>query len=170
MEPYDYIKYVGTIVMLIPILFLFNYPITFILYIVGIFANILVNYVIKRNEKQLPPLYEKKNYVKKKMEKYRLYEYNLYAYPSEKTQNIGYSIGFIGAYLAQNRKNMKNSEIYTITAMIFLFYLIVVIAVLILLRSKHNSFQQMLAGKGVGLLMGILFFKLSEPITAIKSY
>jgi hypothetical protein len=45
MEPYDYIKYIGTIVMLIPILFLFSYPITFILYVVGILVNILVNFI-----------------------------------------------------------------------------------------------------------------------------
>jgi hypothetical protein len=168
-EWYDYVKYIGTIVMLIPILFLFQYPITFVLYIIGIFVNIVVNYIIKKIEKQLPPMYQKRNFVKKKMEKYNLYEYNLYAFPSEKIQNMGYSIGFIGTYLAQNRKKMKDNDIYIITLMIFLFYIIVIVTCFILYNSKHNSIPQMLTGKGIGVIIGILFFKLSEPRAAIKS-
>jgi hypothetical protein len=169
MEWYDYIKYIGTIVMCIPILFLFTYPVTFILYLAGMLVNIFVNYIVKRHEKQLPPLYEKRNFVKKVKEKYNFYEYDLYAYPSEKIQNIGYSIGFIGAYLAQNRKTMKNRDIYILSFMILLFYIAVIVAVSILYGAKRNSAPQMLAGKGIGLIIGILFFKLSEPMVTIKT-
>lgn len=168
-EWYDYIKYVGTIVMCIPILFLFSYPITFILYVAGMFVNVLVNYIVKRHEKQLSPLHKKREFVKKIKEKYRFYEYDLYAFPSEKIQNIGYSIGFIGAYLSQNRKTMKNRDIYILSLMIFLFYIAFVVAVFILYSSKRNSTTQMLTGKGIGLLIGIIFFKLSEPMVTIKT-
>ena len=169
MREYDYTKYIGIIVICIPILFLFTYPVTFILYVVGMLVNIFVNYIVKRHEKQLPPLYEKRNFVKKVKEKYNFYEYDLYAYPSEKIQNIGYSIGFIGAYLAQHRKTMKNRDIYILSYMILLFYIIIVVVVSILYGTKRNSFQQMLAGKGIGLVIGILFFKLSEPMASIKT-
>jgi len=168
-EWYDFIKYSGTIIICIPLLFLFSYPVTFILYLVGMVVNIFINYVIKIHEKQLPPLYEKRNFVKKIREKYKFYEYDLYAYPSEKIQNMGYAIGFIGAYLAQNRKTMKSKDIYILSSFILLFYVAFIIVVFILYSSKHNSASQMLSGKGIGLLIGIIFFKLSEPMVTIKT-
>ena len=168
-EWYDYIKYIGTVMLIVPILFLFRYPITLILYIVGIFVNILVNYTVKYHEKELPPLYEKRKFVKKIKEKYNFYEYNLYGYPSEKNQNIGYSIGFIGSYLAQNRQTMKNRDIYILSFMIFLFYITVIVTIYIIYMARRNSAPQIIAGHSIGIVIGIIFFKLSDPVIAFKT-
>lgn len=162
---YNYIKYIGVIVIFIPFLFLFNKPIKIILYIIGIFVNITVNYLIKIKEKQIAPI--NKN---KKIKKYRFYEYDVYGYPSEKIQNIGYAVGFMATYLIQNHSNINSIDQKRIAYMIILFYFMFIIVVVILSETSHNTMQQMISGKVIGLIIGIIFFKLSEPRESIKYF
>lgn len=160
---YNYIKYIGVIVIFIPLFFLFGQTIKIILYVVGIFVNILVNYLIKIKEKQIAPIHKNK-----KIKKYRFYEYDVYGYPSEKIQNIGYAVGFMAAYLTQNLASISKEDQKRIAYIIISFYFIFIIVVIILSETSHNTIQQMISGKVIGLIIGIIFFKLSEPKQSIN--
>ena len=143
--------------------FLFGQTLKIILYVVGIFVNILVNYLIKIKEKQIAPIHKNK-----KIKKYRFYEYDIYGYPSEKIQNIGYAVGFMAAYLTQNRTNISEVNQRRIAYSIISFYFIFIMVVIILSETSHNTIQQMISGKVIGIIIGIIFFKLSEPKQSIN--
>lgn len=160
---YNYIKYIGVIIMLIPLYFLFGQTIKIIMYIAGIFVNILVNYLIKIKEKQIAPIHKNK-----KIKKYRFYEYDIYGYPSEKIQNIGYAVGFMAAYLTQNLASINEKDQRLIAYAIISFYFIFIVVVIILSETSHNTIQQMITGKVIGIIIGIIFFKLSEPKQSVN--
>lgn len=163
---HKYTKYVGAITMLIPILVIFSFHTTLLVYFVGIIVNILLNYLLKILFRQLPPLYKNKNYVKKVMEKYnKNLDYHMYAFPSEKIQNISYAIGFIATYLFENRKSMKRSMLDIFISVIVVCYIITAVTAGILYFSLHSSIFQMLSGKIVGLIIGVLFGNLARHFT-----
>jgi hypothetical protein len=149
--------------MIVPLFFLFGQTLKIILYVVGIFVNILVNYLIKIKEKQIAPIHKNK-----KIKKYRFYEYDVYGYPSEKIQNIGYAVGFMAAYLTQNLASISKEDQKIIAYAIISFYFIFIIVVIILSETCRNTIPQMISGKVIGLIIGIIFFKLSEPKQSIN--
>lgn len=162
---HKYTKYVGAITMLIPIFIFFNLYTTLFVYIVGIFVNIFVNYLLKISFRQLPPLYQKKNYVKKIMEKYnKKLDYEKYALPSEKIQNISYAIGFIATYVVENYNSVKN-ELHLFLILIIFCYILTAATGCILYFSLHSSIIQMITGKIVGLILGVGFYNLARFLT-----
>ena len=171
---YNCIKYIGTIALIIPILFLIQYPLTLILYIVGLISNIFLNYIVKCEER-ITSRYDKihgissKKYIKKHPHRGPFYEYNLYEYPSEKNQNISYAVGFMVTYLAQNRETIGKRDSRIVSTMILSFYLAIIIASIIIYLTKHNHMYSILAGHILGILMGVTFFKLSEPMLTFKT-
>lgn len=165
---YTSIKYIGTIALIIPIIFLFRFPFTLTLYIIGLFFNIFLNFIVKREEKTISE-YDKKHKKLSNLKKTPFYEYDLYAFPSEKNQNISYAVGFMVTYLAQNREKMESNDLRIISIMILSFYLIIIIVSVIIYLSHHNNIHSILTGHVFGVLLGVTFFKLSEPMLALKS-